>query len=63
MNTLKHLTALLALLTLAFAPCNAAPLGPGGPFNRNPTPGIDFEDVSILIAVDPTDPSAVTFTA
>ncbi|MEM9420694.1 MAG: PEP-CTERM sorting domain-containing protein [Planctomycetota bacterium] len=64
--TLRHtdqITALLALLTLAFAPPLAALPGPGDPFNRNPTPGIIFEDISILIEVDPTAPSAVTFTA
>lgn len=63
MNNLKHLTALLALLTLAFAPCHAAQLGPGGPFNRNPTPDIDWEDNITVIEINPTDPSAVTFTA
>ncbi|MEM9419664.1 MAG: PEP-CTERM sorting domain-containing protein [Planctomycetota bacterium] len=60
MKTLKHL---LALLTFAVAPPLAAMPGPGDPLNRNPTPGIIFEDVSILIEIDPTEPSAVTFTA
>ncbi|MEM6553797.1 MAG: PEP-CTERM sorting domain-containing protein [Planctomycetota bacterium] len=56
-------TALLALLTLAFAPPLAAQPGPGAPFNRKPSPSITFGTGSILIEIDPTDPSAVTFTA
>ncbi|MEM6394185.1 MAG: hypothetical protein AAF797_15575 [Planctomycetota bacterium] len=60
MKTLKHLTA---LLTLAVAPPLAALPGPGDPFNRNPTPGIIFEDNITVIEINPTNPSAVTFTA